>query len=459
VFIKTACVSHRAAGSEHRDCGGFGIAWVPVGFARAWEVGEYCASGRTAPGFGSLTCGIAGGKMLCTLPGPTLGGQMRSTAFLCGVVAVALNACATSTAPGAIGVTRPQLMLVSSDAVNAQAAAFYSRATATARSTGKLLNSDDAKVRRVRQVAGMLINEVSIYRPDAASWAWEVNVVDVSAVNASCLPGGKIVVNTGLLSRLEVTDDELAAVLGHEIAHALREHGREKVSQGVLSNAVVQGVANSGARHANSAAALADLGTGLFFRLPYSRAMELEADVMGLELMARAGFDPRGAPALMKKMERLSPGGVEFFQTHPNSDHRATDLAAAMPKVMALFDAAPKKAPVGMQTAVTAERTTIALPATGLVAPPAGSFVASPGIARPIINARSVELGAPTTVVEPSGQDAYMAEKLSRESKCGTEKQASLVGKGPGYESYSFACSNGETLIVRCEYGACRALK
>ncbi|WP_043460624.1 M48 family metallopeptidase [Azohydromonas australica] len=259
--------------------------------------------------------------------------------------AALLAACATSTSPGAVGIQRQQLLMVPAATVNAEAAKGFNQLSSAASSKGKL-NSDPAITKRVRDVGFRLIKEVPVFRPDAQKWAWEINVFDSEEVNAFCAPGGKIGVYTGIVRKLELSDDELAAVMGHEIAHALREHSREQVSQQALSGAVVQGIAASS--HSSAAGALAAAGAQFFLHLPFSRDMELEADVMGLELMARAGYDPRHAPDVWRKMQRLSGGKepVQFFSTHPNSASRIAALEAAVPKVMPLYQARAAVNPV-----------------------------------------------------------------------------------------------------------------
>jgi Zn-dependent protease with chaperone function len=215
--------------------------------------------------------------------------------------ALVLGGCATSTAPGAVGVTRPQLMIVPSAAVAARAAEGYARMSVEASQAGRL-NTDVALTARVRGVAQQLIAVAGSFRPDAAGWPWEINVIQSTELNAFCMPGGKIAVYSGLVERLQLTDAEIAAVMGHEISHALREHSREKISQQTLSQAVVTAIANTGKRNAGAHGALAALGSKLFLQLPFSREMELEADVMGLELMARAGFDPAEAKNVWVKI-------------------------------------------------------------------------------------------------------------------------------------------------------------
>lgn len=250
-----------------------------------------------------------------------------------------LSGCASSTAPGTLGVDRSQLLMVASSQINSQAALGFTKMSSHARQNGKL-NTDRVMTRRVRDIGNRLIREAVVFRADAASWAWEINVFDSNEVNAFCAPGGKIGVNSGIITRLDLTDDELAAIMGHEIAHALREHSREKVSQKVLSSIAIQTVAASAGKNAALTGLLAQAGTQMFLHLPNSREMELEADVMGLELMARAGYNPRHASSLWRKMQAVQGGSAnsDFFSTHPSSGNRIGALDAAAEKMLPVYE-------------------------------------------------------------------------------------------------------------------------
>ena len=207
------------------------------------------------------------------------------------------------------------------------------------------LNIDQSQLERVRSISNNLIGQVSAFRPDAAQWKWEVNVEKSDQVNAYCMPGGKIMVLSGLIDKLHVTDDELGAVIGHEIAHALREHGRERMSQAYVQQFGLQAMAlffskGTSALAGNATTQAANLGSKLFFALPNSREQETEADKIGLELSARAGYNPEAAITLWQKMnaqgEAKSP---EFLSTHPANANRINELRALMPKVRPLYDA------------------------------------------------------------------------------------------------------------------------
>jgi predicted Zn-dependent protease len=246
---------------------------------------------------------------------------------------LSLAGCASTTGTGAVGVTRQQLLTVSSEEVNAKAAQAYSTLMGEAFQAQKL-NVDPVQTVRVRQIAQRLEAQVRGFRPDAVNWSWEVNVIDTDKINAFCAPGGKIGVYAGLIKQLDLSDDELAAVLGHEIAHALREHSREQASQNQLAAAISDGIAKSGTRNARTKSDIAAFVSVLFVQLPFSREMELEADVMGLELAARAGYDPNGATNLWRKMQAAAGRQtVDFFSTHPDNGKRVAELEAAIPKV------------------------------------------------------------------------------------------------------------------------------
>jgi predicted Zn-dependent protease len=168
-----------------------------------------------------------------------------------------------------------------------------------------------------------------------------VNVLTSDEINAWCMPGGKIAFYTGILEKLQLTDDEIAAVMGHEISHALREHGRERASQQLATNV---GASAVGALlgFGQSGADLAGVVGQVTFLLPYSRIHETEADRMGVELAARAGYDPRAAITLWQKMAKISSGSAPpaILSTHPSNEDRMKDLADFSQRVMPLYEQA-----------------------------------------------------------------------------------------------------------------------
>ncbi|MBI4195348.1 MAG: M48 family metallopeptidase [Betaproteobacteria bacterium] len=255
-----------------------------------------------------------------------------------------LPACQTvqTTRAGAVGVERKQAMLLSVDQVNRGADQAYRQTIAEAAKKGTL-NRNSAQVSRVRAAARRLIDVTGAFRGDAPGWRWEVNVITSPDVNAWCMPGGKVAVYTGLFERLNATDDELAAVLGHEIAHALREHGRERASQ-QMAQGVAIGILGAAAGLGEAGVDLAQLVANVTYGLPNSREFEREADRIGVELAARAGFDPRAAVSLWRKMTRT--GGArppQFLSTHPSDDSRIRELQGYAARVMPLYESARRR--------------------------------------------------------------------------------------------------------------------
>jgi predicted Zn-dependent protease len=207
-----------------------------------------------------------------------------------------------------------------------------------------LLNIDAQEVERVRKISFNLIDKTYIFRDDAEDWNWEINVIDSELINAFCMPGGKIVVYSGLINKIDATNDELAAVIGHEIAHALREHGRERMSSALVQQVGILGFAiylsNQEGSYLSKQAILQGvaLGTTLFFALPNSREQEREADDMGLELMAVAGYNPIAAVSLWRKMDAQSKSQPpEFLSTHPSNENRIEDLKIEAKKYEKLY--------------------------------------------------------------------------------------------------------------------------
>ena len=248
-----------------------------------------------------------------------------------------LAACTTvqTTQPGAIGVTRTQSMAISAQQIDAAANKSYDEMVAEARAKNRL-NQDPALDSRVREVSRRLIAQVGNFRRDASNWNWEINVFQSDEVNAFCMAGGKIGVFSGLVTKLNLTDDELAAVLGHEIAHALREHVREQVSAQYAQQIpllVLGAVTGS-----DAIAQLGGMVTKVTLGLPRSRQAEREADDIGVELAARAGYDPRAAISLWQKLDKAGgAAGPEFLSTHPSNASRQQDIARASQVVMPLY--------------------------------------------------------------------------------------------------------------------------
>jgi len=259
------------------------------------------------------------------------------------VLMLSLSACQTvqTTSSGVVGVDRQHYMAVSEQELDQAANKEY--ATLLAQQEKKhLLNRDPAEVRRVRTIANRLIAQTPVFRPDARNWKWEINVLTSDEVNAWCMPGGKIAVYTGMLDKIKPTDAELAAVMGHEISHALREHARERASERMVAGSVISigsallGVGSLGQQGAEYAY-MGLLG------LPNSRQHETEADRMGVELAARAGYDPRAAISLWQKMGKVAANEPpKFLSTHPSRQDRISDLTVYAQRVMPLYQQAKK---------------------------------------------------------------------------------------------------------------------
>jgi predicted Zn-dependent protease len=267
---------------------------------------------------------------------------MRIRFILIAAVATLATACQTvrTTQPGAVGVERKQMMLVSEEEIEKGAQEAYRQELAKAREQ-HALNTNREIYERVQRISQRLIPHTSVFRSDAGQWAWEVNVQTTDDVNAYCMPGGKIMVYTGLIEKLNATDAELATVIGHEIAHALREHSRERISRAYAEQLALAGIAVATGAGQNTMA-IASQVSAVTFTLPHSREQEAEADRIGLELMARAGYDPNASVTLWQKMAKLGGGGPEFLSTHPSGESRIRELQASIPRVMPLYEAAKK---------------------------------------------------------------------------------------------------------------------
>ena len=257
------------------------------------------------------------------------------------VAALALGACQTvrTTQGGVVGVDRAQTMspLVSSAQVDKMSLQQYNTTVADAENKGKL-NRDPQQVKRVRGIGQRLIAQTGTFRPDARNWQWEINVITSDELNAWCMPGGKIAVYTALIERLQLTDGELAAVMGHEISHALREHSREKMSKAVPAQVLMSVV---GVAYGDGAAQLGGQAYQLLVGLPNSREMETEADRMGVELMARAGYDPAASVSVWRKMQQAAKGQTpQFLSTHPSNETRINDLEDYSQRVEPLYQQA-----------------------------------------------------------------------------------------------------------------------
>jgi predicted Zn-dependent protease len=241
---------------------------------------------------------------------------------------------------------RSQLIFVSEDSAIAQSKQAYVQMLAPLQKAGKLDN-DPALTARIVAITERLIPPAIAYRPETKDWEWSVKVIDdPKTVNAWCMAGGKMAFYSGLAIQLKATDDEIAQVMGHEIAHALSKHQAEKMSQAMATQGGALAASILLGRRYGAAAGVATMAAAqVAITLPNSRTAESEADRIGIELAARAGYDPNAAVTLWAKMGKASgsAGKSDFFSTHPAPEKRQEKLAELVPEMMPLYqDPSPR---------------------------------------------------------------------------------------------------------------------
>ena len=231
---------------------------------------------------------------------------------------------------------RSQLMIVPESLAVSESAAAYAQMMGQL-GQKKQIEADSARAHRVRDISDRLVAQAIKLRPDAAGWKWEVQVInDPKTVNAFCMAGGKMAIYTGMWDKLNASDDEIAMVMGHEISHALAGHTQERMSVAMTSTIVAQAAAiaiSSSESTRGLALTGAQLAAVYAVQLPNSRTSESEADAIGIELAARAGYDPRAAVTLWDKMGKLGGSPPEFLSTHPSPENRAARLKELGAKV------------------------------------------------------------------------------------------------------------------------------
>ncbi len=262
-------------------------------------------------------------------------------AFLLAGSAAAVGASADALAQVEVGKSSSVRKLVPAAELEGAATQQYGQMMEEARQKKALVPESDPQVQRLRKMANRLIPHTAPWNDRARGWQWEVNLIASDEVNAFCMPGGKIAFYTGILDKLKLDDDEAAMIMGHEMAHALREHARERLAKtqatgmglSVLSSLLGLGQLGDVA---------ASLGTQLL-TLRFSREDETEADLVGLELAARSAYKPQASVSLWQKMTAQNgKGGPSFRSTHPSGPNRIKDLQANVPKVQKLYEAARK---------------------------------------------------------------------------------------------------------------------
>jgi predicted Zn-dependent protease len=252
-----------------------------------------------------------------------------------------LAACALLAGCEANPITgRSQLMIVPESVALSESAAAYSQMMGQL-GQRKQIEADSARAHKVRDITDRLVAQAIKLRPDSAGWQWQVQVInDPKTVNAFCMAGGKMAIYTGMWDKLNASDDEIAMVMGHEISHALAGHTQERMSVAITSQVVAQAAAIA-ISSSESTRGLAMTGTQLAavyaVQLPNSRASEAEADQIGIEIAARAGYDPHAAVTLWEKMGTLGGTPPEFLSTHPSPENRAARLKELGAKVQPYY--------------------------------------------------------------------------------------------------------------------------
>jgi predicted Zn-dependent protease len=269
---------------------------------------------------------------LCSLPLSSL--PRRSV-----LVALAGTAFAPAFGQVRVGEASRVRNLVPAAELETAATEQYTQLMTQARDQGALAPESHPQLQRLRAIASRLIAQSAQWNDRARQWRWEVNLIGSKQLNAFCMPGGKIAVFTGLLNQLKLTDDETAMVVGHEMAHALREHARARIAKSEGTGTLLSiGAQLLGLGQLGNLAA--NVGTQLL-TLRFSREDEIDADLVGLEMAARAGFNPEASIALWEKMEAAGGGsGPGFLSTHPSGTDRIARLRQNVPRVRGLYQQA-----------------------------------------------------------------------------------------------------------------------
>lgn len=273
--------------------------------------------------------------------GATHGLWHARRAFLALGGAVAATAAVPAWAQVQVGEGSRLRHLVPAEELEQAASQQFAELVQQAQSQGVLLPPDHAQTQRLQRIAKALIPQTYVWNERAREWSWAVALIRNNDINAFCMPGGKIGFFTGIIDRLQLSDDEIAMIMGHEMAHALREHSREQLAKnsatslGISLGAQLLGLGDIG----NYAARLG----GQLLSLRFSRNDESDADLVGLEIAARAGFNPQASVSLWQKMGSItgnSANGLAFLSTHPSGPERIRELQRNVPSVQPLYEAA-----------------------------------------------------------------------------------------------------------------------
>lgn len=256
--------------------------------------------------------------------------------LLVSILFALISACATNIAG------RKQFMLVSENSAIQASTQAYTNMLEPFQKEGKL-DSNPTMVKRVNRITSKLIEQAQILRPNTRSWAWSVKVIDdAETVNAWCMAGGKMAIYSGLINQLNATDDEIAQVMGHEISHALANHSAERMSIAMANNMALKALKDN-TELGQGSLGLAAAAAQVALTLPNSRTGESEADKIGIELAAKAGFDPNAAVTLWQKMAKVGgSGGMEWLSTHPSPENRQAALREMIPQMLPYYKAAKR---------------------------------------------------------------------------------------------------------------------
>jgi predicted Zn-dependent protease len=278
---------------------------------------------------------------LCCACYPARLGRRSFVALLGGAVLAAGVPHAGAREGVQVGPPSAMSKLVSAEQVEQAAARQYSSMLGQANQKQALAPDSHPQVQRLRYIAQRLIPHTYEWNPHARQWRWEVNLIGSKQINAFCMPGGKIAFFYGILDQLKLTDDEVAMIMGHEMTHALREHAREQMGKNTATKGAIElGSALLGL--GGGGRLLADMG-GQLLTLRFGREDETEADLVGIELAARGGYDPHAGVTLWKKMASASKKSqVEMLSTHPSGPTRISDIEANLPLVQPLYERAPR---------------------------------------------------------------------------------------------------------------------
>ncbi len=277
-------------------------------------------------------------------PSPSVAPSSPWSARRAFLLAAGASAAAPVLAQVEVGSASSLRKLVPAETLENSAAQQYQQMLQQAKAQRALAPAGHPQLQRLHAIAKRLIPHAAPWNDRARQWRWEVNLIGSSQVNAFCMPGGKIAFYTGILDQLKLTDDEAAMIMGHEMAHALREHARERIAK-------TQGT-NLALRLGSQLLGLGDLGNvaaslgGQLLTLQFSRSDESDADLVGLELAARGGYQPSAAVSLWQKMGNATggkQGGLAFLSTHPSGPQRIRQLQANVPKVQGLYEQAKRR--------------------------------------------------------------------------------------------------------------------